>query len=282
MLKTAVGWIAIAMLPAILMMTCAPASAKVPLAADSSHSQSAGSGDAARRYQSSDSPGAIQATWSPIGIDYAPETRCSDNNPDWLPGRRRRPVACNPPPGEPCGDTLSTCPARCQQCYDDDLSLIQHELKVNAITIYRPNYYILKAAQRLGMKVVVGLLDDSVLGLAAPTSQTQCTDGGVPLYLCGANYASALIDGACIDTVGSDPFKKCVSHCAVRSEPTQDCVNGDCSCHSDADCRGPSNRCLSGSRMAPLNSPASGEFLRDGTVIGIQLGNEFFRSVPGS
>lgn len=285
MLKTAVGWIAIATLQAILMMICMPASAKVPVAADSS-SHSAGSGDAARRYQSSDSPGALQATWSPIGIDYAPETRCSDNNPDWLPGRRRRPVACNPPPGEPCGATLSTCPARCQQCYDDDLSFIQRELKVNAITIYRPNYYILKAAHRLGMKVVVGLLDDSVLGLAAPTSQTQCTDGGVPIYLCGANYASALIDGACIDTVGSDPFKKCVSHCAVRSEPTQDCVNGDCSCHSDADCRGPSNRCHSGSRMAPLNSAASGEFLRDGTVIGIQLGNEFFGAcqvpeVPG-
>ena len=38
--------------------------------------------------------------------------------------------------------------------------------------------------------------------------------------------------------------------------------------------------------MAPLDNPLSGEFLRDGTVIGIQMGNEFFQGcqipeVPG-
>jgi hypothetical protein len=294
-LKAAVGWIAIGVLPAVLMMmSCAPAqkpaqrsvspaSASVQPAADTA--PGANTGDTTGHlHSSSNSGGLFQTTLSPIGFDYAPETRCSDNNPNWHRGHR--PVACNPPPGETCGDTLSTCPARCQQCYSDDLSFIQRELKVNAITIYRPNYYILKAAQRLGMKVVVGLLDDAVLGLAAPASQTECTDGGTPLYLCGANYASAVIDGACIDTVGTDPFKKCVSHCAVRSDPKRDCVNGDCSCNSDADCEGPANRCLSGSYMAPLNNSASGQFLRDGTVVGIQIGNEFFEAcqipeVPG-
>ena len=209
MLKTVVGLIALGVLPAILMMSFAAAqmppqgstsavTAGIRLAA--STAGSAGPGGEGARPRRSDSDGLFQTEWSPIGLDYAPETRCSDNNPDWHP--HHRPVACNPQPVETCGDSLGTCPARCQQCYSDDLSFIQRDLKVNAITIYRPNYYVLKAAHQLGMKVIVGLLDDSVLGLASPASQTNCTDGGSPLYLCGANYASALIDGACIDTVG--------------------------------------------------------------------------------
>jgi hypothetical protein len=275
-LKAEVGWVAIGLVLALLMI--------VPCAAAQNPSRP--SAAAATEPAASDPEELFQSKWSPLGIDYAPEARCSDNNPIWYKARQHRPTACNPQLGAPCGDTLNTCPARCQQCYDDDLSFIQRNLKINTITIYRPNYYILKAAHRLGMKVVVGLLDDSVLGLAAPVNQRKCTDGGTPIYLCGANYASALIDGACIDTIGSDPFKRCVSHCAVRSEPKRDCVNGDCSCHSDAECRGPSNQCLSGSYMAPLDSPAGGEFLRDGTVIGIQTGNEFFQGcqppeVPG-
>ena len=244
----------------------------------------AGAGVDAPRSAASGPDAHSDAEWSPLGLDYAPETRCSDNTPDW--SGHHRPSPCNPQPGTPCGDSLSTCPARCQQCYDDDLSFIQRDLKVNAITIYRPNYYILKAAHRLGMKVMVGLLDDTVLGLASPASQAQCTEGGSPLYLCGSKYAAGLLDGACIDTIGGDPFKKCVSHCAVRSDPKADCKNGDCSCTSDSDCLGPSNECRKGAYLAPLDSPVTGEFLRNGTVIGIQMGNEIFQGcqipeVPG-
>jgi hypothetical protein len=209
--KTLVGLIAACMLPAILMASCAPA--QKPASANA----------------------VLPAAQSPIGIDYAPETRCSDNNPNWLPGQRPR--ACNPPLGQPCGDSLSTCPARCQKCYGDDLAFIQRELKVNTIMIYQPNYYILKAAERLGMKVVVGLLNEAVLWLATPATQNNCSYGGAHPELCGSNYASALIDGAC---------------------------------------EGPANQCPKGSYGVALNNFATGEFLRDGTVIGIQLGNEFF------
>jgi hypothetical protein len=215
-----------------------------------------------------------QPRLSPIGIDYAPETRCSDNNPDWLSAQR--PVACNPQLGvHGCGDTLNTCPARCDQCYSDDLSLIRRELKVNTITIYAPNYHILKAAQRLGMKVILGLYNDAVLGLAMPASQANCSSGGTALYLCGSKYASALIDGACSDRSGGDPFALCVSRCSIRSDPARDCKNGDCSCNSDAECLGAANQCRRGAHIAPLNNSLSGEFLRDGTVAVIQLGNEF-------
>ena len=212
---------------------------------------------------------------SPIGLDYAPEARCSDNNPSWMPGAR--PIACQPQLGEKgCRDNLDTCPARCQQCYDDDLGFIRSQLKVKTITIYAPNYYILKAAHRLGMKVIVGLYNDSVLGLAMPAGRTNCTYGGAPLYLCGSDYASAVLDGACIDKSGGNPFAQCSNRCSLRADPARDCVKGDCSCNSDADCKGPANRCLSGSYIPPLSSPLTGDFLRDGTVIGIQLGNEFF------
>jgi hypothetical protein len=211
---------------------------------------------------------------SPIGIDYAPETRCSDNNPDWL--FNQHPVACNPQLGvRGCGATLNTCPARCQQCYDDDLAFIRRQLKVNTITIYAPNYHILKAAHQLGMKVIVGLYNDAVLGLATPANQTNCSSGGTPLYLCGSRYAAALIDGACMDHSGGDPFALCVPHCTIRSDPARDCRNGDCSCESGAECIGAGNQCLRGAHLAPLDNTASGKFLRDGTVVAIQLGNEF-------
>lgn len=223
---------------------------------------------------------------SPIGIDYAP-VRCAGDNPYWL--RRDAMAICAPQLGtdpRTCGHNTSTCPALCEKCYADDLSFIKRQLKVNTITIYQPSYYILREAQRLGLKVIVGLLDDSVLGLAAPAGRKDCTYAGNPLYHCGPEYASALIDGACIDTIGGDPFRLCTSHCSRRSNPARDCVNGDCSCQSDTECRGMSNRCLSGAYLAPMNNPASGEFLHDGTVIGIQLGNEFLDAcepfqVPG-
>jgi hypothetical protein len=286
-LKATAGLIAIGVLPAILMMmSCAPAqkpvqrsispaSASVKAAPDTA--RSGDPGGATGPSQSSDSGGLFQTDWSPIGLDYAPETRCSD--PNWHPGHR--PVTCNPQLGRACGDSLLTCPARCEQCFSDDLSFIQRALRVNTIAIYQPNHYIVRAAQRLGMKVVVGLFNDSILGLSTPASQTNCEHGGTPLYLCGSNYASALIDGACIDGIADDPFKKCVSHCSQRSNPARDCANRECSCQSESDCLGPSNRCLKGAYLPPLNNPASGDFLRDGTVIGIQLGNEFFEACQG-
>ncbi len=234
--------------------------------------------------EASGSASAAKDSRSPLGLDYSPEARCSDNNLTWLGSER--PHACQPQPGQACGASLNTCPARCQQCYDDDLGFIRRNLKVDTITIYQPNYYILKAAQRLQMKVVVGLMNDAVLGLAMPDTRTDCAVGGKPLYLCGSNYASAVIDGACIDTVGGDPFAPCVSRCAIRSDPARDCVKGDCSCAADSDCKGGSNRCLRGAYVAPLDNAATGEFLRDGTVVAIQLGNEFFKQcqipqVPG-
>jgi hypothetical protein len=136
------------------------------------------------------------------------------------------------------------------------------------------------------MKVVVGVLNDSVLSLATAAGRKDCTYAATPLYFCGVQYAGALIDGACIDTAGGDPFKLCVSHCSLRSNPAADCVNGDCSCRADLECKGKSNRCLSGAYLPPMNNRASGEFLGDGTVIGIQLGNEFFNAcetthIPG-
>ncbi len=223
---------------------------------------------------------------SPIGLDYAP-VRCAGDNPYWL--RRDAVAICNPQLGTPqrqCNGSTSNCPGLCAKCYGEDLAFIRHQLKVNTITIYQPSYYILKEAQRLGMKVVVGLLNDSVIGLASPARRKDCTYGAAPLHLCGSDYAAALIDGACIDHAGGDPYKLCTSHCAARSNPARDCVHGDCSCQSDSDCRGDSNRCLGGAYLAPMNNPAAGEFLRDGTVIAIQLGNEFFQAceplvVPG-
>ncbi len=296
MLKIPFGPIALCVL-AVLLMSCAPvhraAQPSAPAAAMRPAAFAAGPNGPlnapvnqnSRDRSSSNSDGVFRAAESPIGLDYAPETRCSDNDPSWLPGQR--PVACDPPLGQQtCGDGLNACPTRCQKCYADDLAFMQRDLRVNTITIYQPNYYILKAAHALGMKVVVGLLNEAVLGLAAPASQTACSDAGSALYLCGPNYASALIDGACIDTAGGDPFASCVSHCAQRSNPARDCAHGDCSCDSDADCPGASNQCRRGAYLAPLNNPSTGEFLRDGTVAGIQLGNEFFKAceiaqIPG-
>ncbi len=229
----------------------------------------------------------FQQAQSPIGLDYAPEARCSDDDLDWHSGMRPR--ACQPQLGQDertCGDTLANCPGRCLKCYSDDLGIIKRDLRVNTITIYHPNYYVLKAARAAGVKVIVGVLNDSTLGLAAPATYTNCTYGAQPFPLCGSKYADALLDGMCNGEVGGDPFKPCPNRCAVRSDPARQCVNGDCSCRSDSECLGASNRCAPGTHLAPLNHPASGEFLRDGTVIGIQLSNEYFQAcdvvqVPG-
>lgn len=230
-------------------------------------------GNCAYAQDSTTSDGRAAPELSPIGIDYTPDTRCSDNNPGW--SATQRPVACNPQLGAVCRGTLSTCPALCQQCYDDDLAFIRRNLKVNAITIYAPNYYVLKAAHRLGMKVVVGLYNDSVLGLATPAGQTNCSVGGTPIFLCGSDYASALIEGACIDQTGGNPFGLCIKHCAVRSDPARDCKKADCACDSDPDCPGAGNRCRNGAHITPLDNAGTGDFLRNGTVAAIQLGNEY-------
>jgi hypothetical protein len=101
-----------------------------------------------------------------INLAYAPEGRYGDDNCSTT-----TPAACNPqlafttcPP-----NILSSCAANCQPCYNSDLATIS-SAKVSTITIYRPNYYILKAADNSGIRVVLGLYDDSVSGLAQPNT----------------------------------------------------------------------------------------------------------------
>jgi len=181
-------------------------------------------------------------TFSGINVDYAPEGRCSDNN--WSTST---PVACNPQLGFTCqlGDnSLTNCPTNCQACYNSDLSTIK-SLNVSTITIYQPNYYLLTAAQNAGIKVVLGLYDDSVSGLAASSGSTNCTYAGQPFPYCGINYA--LVNGTCGST---SPWP-------------------------------PANFCESNPYVAALNS-SSGEFLSNGTVVGIQLGNEILGQVSAA
>ncbi len=176
-----------------------------------------------------------------INIDYAPEGRCSDDN--WSTAT---PAACNPQLSfNTCTpNVLSSCAANCQACYNADLATIS-SLKVSTITIYQPNYYILKAAQSSGIKVVLGLFNDSVSGLAQSSTSTNCTYGGQPFPYCGSKYATALFNGACGNVSPWAPATFCES---TPTNPTPTYV-------------------------AALNSSA-GEFLQDGTVVGIQVGNE--------
>jgi hypothetical protein len=106
---------------------------------------------------SSSSPPPSLGSPSPItsiGIDYTPESRCSDNN--WS---TTTPVACNPQLAftRPTGDPLSQCPSSCQACYVSDLTNLQSMLGTSTITAYQPNYYILTAADQLTIKVIQGL-----------------------------------------------------------------------------------------------------------------------------
>jgi exo-beta-1,3-glucanase (GH17 family) len=126
-------------------------------------------------------------------------------------------------------------------------------LKVGTITIYQPNYYILKAAQTSGIKVVLGLYNDSVSGLAQPDSMTNCTYGGQPFPYCGTTYATALFNGACGNVSPFAPATFC------ESSPTNP----------------------NATYVAAFNSSA-GEFLQDGTVVGIQLGNEILGQVSAA
>ncbi len=178
-----------------------------------------------------------------IGIDYTPEARCSDNN--WTTAT---PVACNPQLSFTCtaNNPLSTCPTACQACYNDDLANLKSSLEVSTITSYQPNYYILTTAQNLKMKVFQGLFNDAIPSLAASDSATDCTFAGQPIALCGSKYAGALLDGACGTTTPWNP----ASFCGI-----------------------PPN---TGPYVEPLNYPNGppGQFIKNGTIIAIQLGNE--------
>ena len=184
-----------------------------------------------------------------INIDYAPEGRCSDDN--WSTST---PAACNPQLSfTSCTQgVLSSCAANCQACYNADLSTLS-SLKVSTMTIYQPNYYILKAADGAGVKVVLGLFNDSVSGLAQPDSATNCTYGGQPFPYCGTKYATALFNGACGNISPWPAANFCES---TSSNPNATYV-------------------------AALNSSA-GEFLQDGTIVGIQVGNEILGQVSAA
>jgi len=174
-----------------------------------------------------------------IGIDYTPESRCSDNN--WSTST---PAACNPQLSFSCqpGNPLSTCPTSCQACYNSDLANLQTSLSVSTITSYQPNYYILNAAQGLKIKILQGLFNDAIPSLAASDSATNCSYAGAAFPLCGSKYAAALLDGAC----GPDtPWN-------------------------------PNTFCTAGAYVEPLNSSIGGvpAFINDGTIVAIQLGNE--------
>lgn len=187
--------------------------------------------------------------FSGLNVDYAPEGRCSDDN--W---GTSTPVACNPQLAfTSCqAGVLSSCAANCQACFNSDLSTIS-SLKVGTITIYQPNYYLLKAADSAGVKVVLGLYNDSVSGLAQPDAATNCTYGGQPFPYCGTKYATALFGGTCGNITPWAPATFC------ESSPT----------NPDA------------TYVAALNSSA-GEFLQDGTVVGIQVGNEILGQVSAA
>jgi hypothetical protein len=183
-------------------------------------------------------PPLLGATPGTIGIDYTPEARCSDNN--WS---TNTPAACNPQLSFNCDNpTISLCPANCQKCYDADLTNLLDKLAVTAITSYQPNHYILTTAQRLGLKVLQGTFNDAIPSLAASDTSTNCFFSGQPIALCGSKYADAIIDGACGTTTPWDPAQFCTG----------------------------------GPYIEPMDYPNSptGRFIKDGVIIGIQIGNE--------
>jgi len=199
--------------------------------------------------QTSSSAPAPAPAFSGINVDYAPEGRCSDDN--WS---TTTPVACNPQLSfNSCTpNVLSSCSSNCQACFNSDLSTIK-SLSVGTITIYQPNYYILTAAQNAGIKVVLGLYDDSVNGLATSSTMTNCTYGGNPFPYCGTNYATALFNGICGNMTPWPPATFCES----------------------------SSNNPNATYVAALNSSA-GQFLQNGTIVGIQLGNEILGQVSAA
>lgn len=199
-----------------------------------------------------------------VGIDYDPSVRCSDQ------GTVAGSVACMPQLAfANCGDptsenNLSGCPDRCQHCYDTDFSDMNSNLGITEVTTYQPNYYMARAAKDNNMKIILGTCDDFITALAAPSGQDTCTICGSP-SLCGSQAAEALINGACRGTTPWDPTQFCEAKCKSGNP----CTNADCSCTSDAQCGGTTGSCDMRGYY-----PAFKEFLSDGTVLGIQLGNE--------
>ncbi len=197
----------------------------------SSSSSSSGTG-------TSPLPTTAAPAFSGINLDYAPEGRCSDGN--W---GTSTPVACNPQlsfttctPG-----VLSSCEQNCQACFNSDLATISSLSPGGTITIYQPNYYLLTAAQTSGIKVVLGLYDDSVIGLAGCTVGTNCTYGGSPFPYSGTSYANAMFNGACGNVTPWPAANFCES---------------------------------TSNNQNPTYVAALGSFLQNGTVVGIQVGNE--------
>lgn len=180
----------------------------------------------------------IPLSFSGIAIDYDPEVRCSDNN--WS---TNTPVACSPQLSFTCAppppENLAGCPDQCQSCFDTDLAFLKSNLGVTTITVYQPNYFIMVAAQKFGIKVLFGLFNDTVLALATPDSgTTSCTFAGAPA-LCGQSAVDSMINGACGATT---PW------------PT-------------------ANFCTGSSYISAFKP-----FFDDGTIVGVQLGNEILTS----
>jgi hypothetical protein len=101
--------------------------------------------------------------------------------------------------------------------------------------VYQPNYYILTAADQLHIKVMQGLFNDAIPSLAKPSTAADCFYAGASITLCGSKYADAILDGACGATT---PWN-------------------------------PATFCSGGAYVEPLSA-----FIKDGTIIAIQLGNE--------
>ncbi len=187
-----------------------------------------------------------------IGIDYTPESRCSDSN--W---QTTTPAACNPQLSFICPSPNPqqplNCPSACQTCYDNDLkSNLQGRLNVSTITSYQPNYYILKSADTLKIKVIQGLFNDAIPSLAKPSTAKNCTFSGSAISLCGSKYAGALLDGACGSVTPWDPEDFC-SNTPTENRPYVEPLN-----YPDR----------------PKKDTRVPKFIQDGTIIAIQLGNE--------
>lgn len=199
--------------------------------------------------------------FSGVGIDYDPEARCSTNN--WSTDF---PVACNPQLGFTCpmtGKTLDNCPSSCQSCYDSDLGTIKDTLSVDTITIYQPNYYILTAAKAKSVKVVLGLFNDTVAALASRHCSNDMST------MCATN-SDCTGSGTCTDDTSGCTYAGSPSVCGTAA--ANSLLNGACGSTTPwppaTFCDGAGNTYIT----------PNADFITDGTVIGIQVGNEVLSS----
>src|SRR5579862_5684140 len=99
---------------ALSMWSCVPPKAAAPAPRPAQyHPVSAAARDGADGFER-DGAQLFSDARSPIGIDYAPEARCADEDPGWHSGRR--PHSCQPQLGEDertCGNSMAKCPSRC-------------------------------------------------------------------------------------------------------------------------------------------------------------------------